>query len=88
MNVEVRYPFSSLVLTYPIEEIEKALKFLKTVAPTPDLDTSLEVAWSLCRNFDEKQKDYLSLIQTIVSATRDGLVKPEEFDVYKVWERF
>jgi len=84
--VEVKQFNSSVVLIYKQEEVLKALNWLKTKVRTDDLDLALEVAWGLCSSFTQTEKNYLSTIQTIVTATKDGTIRPEDFDVYGLFE--
>jgi hypothetical protein len=87
VNVEVKNPFSGITLVFPEEKIKEACIFLYQRSGQEDLDTALEVCWSLTSLLTQEEKGYVSLIQTIVNATLDGLIKPEDFDIYSFWTK-
>jgi len=87
MNVEVRSPFLKIKLSYPVERAEEALSFLYEKSGKTELEEALEVCWSLCRDFSAREREDLTIIQTILSAERDGYVKPPNFNIYEMWER-
>jgi len=85
---EVRFvnPYTRITLRFPVSKVREAVRFVLEVVGIPDLDDALFNCWQIAGTLSDREKELLSLAQTIVSGTKDGYVKPEEFDVYKVAE--
>ncbi|ADU97754.1 AAA family ATPase (plasmid) [Thermovibrio ammonificans HB-1] len=69
-------------MTFPMEKVKQAVRFVISTAGLPDLDDALFNCWQVSSVFTDEERELLSLAQTIVSGTKDGFVKPEEFNVY------
>jgi len=85
MEVRVEPP-SRVVLVYDVKLVRRALSFLKQFTKREALEEALEVAWCLSRRLGEEERRFLSVVQTIYDATKDGIVKPPEFDVFREYE--
>jgi hypothetical protein len=77
-------PYTRVFLTFPVEEIKEALRFIFRTVKIDDLDDALVNCWQISGALSERERKMLSMVQTIVSGTKDGHVKPEDFDVYKL----
>lgn len=83
MVVKYKNPYKKVVLSWTVEEIEKAVRRVFELAgTTEDIELALEVCWSIASTLSKDDQKKLSLVQTIITATLDGLIEPPEFDIY------
>jgi len=82
--IEFFNPYTRVSLSFPFEKVKRAVEFVITTAGVGDLDDALFNCWQISAIFSEEERELLSLAQTIVSGTKDGFIRPEDFDVYKL----
>jgi len=86
MEVEFVNPYTRVVIRFPIAKVREAVRFVLETVGIPDLDDALFNCWQIAGTFGERERELLSLVHTVVAGTKDGYVRPEEFDVYALAE--
>jgi len=81
-RIEFINPYTKVVLSFPFQKVKEAVRFVLSTVGIRDLDDALVNCWQLSVTFSEREREMLSVVQTIVSGTKDGYVRPEDFDIY------
>jgi len=85
-KVEFFNPYTRVFLTFPFERVRRAVEFVISTAGIPDLEDALFNCWQISTVLTKEERELLSLVQMIVSGMKDGFVRPEDFDIYKLAE--
>ena len=62
-----------------------AIKLLREAVEREDLEVALTLAWGLVKS--EIDRRAVSIVHSIVSFTKDGLIRPEDFDIFGEYKK-
>ena len=82
--IEFYNPYTRVTLVYPVKDVKKYVKFILLKVGIPDLEDALFNCWQISASLSEEERKMLAVVQTIVSATKDGYIKPEDFDIFRL----